>query len=323
MDAELKPEAPSVAAYAVWLLRILLPVLLFALWYRSQAPAGPGKYCYPKDLVLAARRPADDACEDAPECLQGLRLVDEATAQRLLGGPPARVGGAGAGGGRRDSRGSRQRPGADRGRQPADGRRPSDDPLLSLVDCPTEEPETPAAAEAAATPRGAAALSPEERRQHEALLAFVAIAGRRGRQQRSFLHDAERPPPPPPRPPVQRLGGAEAPAEEVRRANAEAQTVLRGLLNAKVGLKSADVPKNLYQHLVESQVALDANTFTLLVEGSAGAGDLQTASDFLMKMEAAGHCASSELLDLVMDLYADGGSRPAGATSAEAIDGRE
>mmetsp|Transcript_103872 Transcript_103872/g.289387 ORF Transcript_103872/g.289387 Transcript_103872/m.289387 type:complete len:165 (-) Transcript_103872:181-675(-) len=131
------------------------------------------------------------------------------------------------------------------------------------------------------------------------------------------------PPPPPPRPPVQRLGGAEAPAEEVRRANAEAQTVLRGLLNAKVGLKSADVPKNLYQHLVESQVALDANTFTLLVEGSAGAGDLQTASDFLMKMEAAGHCASSELLDLVMDLYADGGSRPAGATSAEAIDGRE
>jgi len=40
-----------------------------------------------------------------------------------------------------------------------------------------------------------------------------------------------------------------------------------------------------------------------MIEGCVLAGDLKSASDFLMKMETSGFCPESDLLDKVMDLY--------------------
>lgn len=328
-DPGVKLPGGSPATNAVWVFRIVLPILLFVLWYRLQVPAtgtGGGRGCYKRDLVLAARPTPEEAEDDVPDCLQGLRLVDEATAQRLLGLPPPRVSSSSAGGGRRDSgKGARQRVGrmGSEGRRSGDfgegplfnsgGDSPENAPFEAPLVLPADDlyPPLPgAAAEVEAV--GLASLTPEERANHAALLNFLALG--RGRRQRTFLHDEEHPPPPPPR----SNGASVAEAGAVARANLEAQSILRGLLQGSKSrgpalrghAASAEVPRRLHAELSEHLMPLDAPTFALLVESSASAGDLQTASDFLMKMENAGHCAGNELLDMVMDLYAEGSGKP-------------
>jgi len=82
-------------------------------------------------------------------------------------------------------------------------------------------------------------------------------------------------------------------------------------------MRSSRVARGLYYQLTEAGLQVLQPTFSLMVEACVGARDLRGASDLLMKMEAAGHCADSELLDRVMDLYSAEGSR-GGAAEADA-----
>jgi len=140
-------------------------------------------------------------------------------------------------------------------------------------------------------------------------------------------------PPPPPRkesvakPQLSVLGGSlqaesDENSAEAAEANAEAQLVLRGIVNQKLGLRCSDVAKDLYKQLVGSQIHVAESTFSLVIEACINASDLKGASDILLKMEAAGHCPDSDLLDKVMDLYSKdkvirtSGNAAVGSTSA-------
>merc|ERR1719191_2341608 len=68
-------------------------------------------------------------------------------------------------------------------------------------------------------------------------------------------------------------------------------------------LGRVDLAKDLYEKLGSLKVEVAPATFALMVEACIQAEDLQSASDFLMKMEAAGHALDNTLLDKVMDLY--------------------
>jgi len=81
--------------------------------------------------------------------------------------------------------------------------------------------------------------------------------------------------------------------------------VVKGVINGKIGLKRSDIAQDLYQQLVDSQVRISEATFSLMVQACINAGDLKGASGFLMKMELAGLSPDSDLLDKVMDLYAE------------------
>lgn len=89
------------------------------------------------------------------------------------------------------------------------------------------------------------------------------------------------------------------------KANEEAAVVLKGLLNPKLALKGSGVAKELHRQFAESGLAEYESTFEFMVEACINAGDLRGASSFLMKMETAGYCADSSLLDRVMDLYSE------------------
>ena len=79
----------------------------------------------------------------------------------------------------------------------------------------------------------------------------------------------------------------------------QAQMVLRGAL--KFG--RVEVANQLYEQLVSTNVDIDAATYTLFVNIAVKGEDLKCASDYLMKMEAAGFAPPAPLLDKVMELY--------------------
>eukprot|EP00434_Breviolum_minutum_P038946 symbB.v1.2.034559.t1/scaffold4485.1/size39082/1 len=96
--------------------------------------------------------------------------------------------------------------------------------------------------------------------------------------------------------------------------------VLRGALNFKrvdvakakrrnelhqAILQHGSIFQELYDQLAAANVDIFSATFSLMIEASVLAKDLKTSSDFLMKMESAGHSPSSELLDKVLDLYSN------------------
>jgi len=344
----------------IWILRVILPILLFILWYRSQpqkAWGSHGKYVYPKALLLETRQlliegkgPMSDSreTESPPEPLRGLKLIGEAAALQLLGISTTRAG-VGSGG-RRDGRGTRsagtlkKKSGDISDASPmaaavadaeAEARGGEGGGASTLTDHSAVVKGADGETTSAAIPGTNVApathqlLSKEERMHHESLLNFVAFSHKE-RPQRTFLHGSDQlPPPPPPRRPAPiEAGDSEAvigeppaaPAEALR-ANTEAQMVLRGLVNPKIGMRSSRVPRGLYYQLTEAGLQVLQPTFSLMVEACVGARDLRGASDLLMKMEAAGHCADSELLDRVMDLYSAEGCRGAAAeAAAEAAD---
>lgn len=141
----------------------------------------------------------------------------------------------------------------------------------------------------------------EEKLHLESLLNYVAF--NRKEPQRTFLLTEEDLPPPPPPPKVRKV--EEVPQQPITttatadKANEEAQMVLLGAIN----FKRADVAKDIYGQLTNSGVAIFERTFKLIVEAAVMSQDLKSASDFLMKMEAAGFTPESRLLDKVMDLY--------------------
>lgn len=288
----------------IWLVRVLLPVLLFWIWYRTQALKEPEGNSYSRQDVLAARLPTEP--EDAPEGLRGIRLVADVQVQKVLGLPAARPGAVV----RRDSGGK----GA--GKRSTQPRR-STDSLGSGV-TPTTSTASAAVSAALAAERErqkATTLTEEERSQIEALLNFVAF-GFKEQPKRIFLPEEHRPPPPPKKPAAPAGRRIEADALEAATANSEAQSVLKGLANSKAALHSADVAPLLQRRLDAAGVALSEATYALMVQSCVSANDLRSASDFLMKMESAGHSADHDLLDKVMDLYS--ASRCQGSASPAA-----
>jgi len=289
----------ELAKALIWTLRIVLPIILFCIYFKLQSPGkdepsypGPTKNSYSRGRILARRAIALESAE-VPAELASLSLKDQTQAPELFAAPTRQLRGATRREDRREPRGDRR----ERREQPRSRE--------------FKVPETQGAAEEASAATDTGAPPTEERMHAEALINYVAF--NRKEQQRIFLPDeAGRPPPPPkPRQLTQTAGvaiaaGAAAsaadgvvPEDVARKANADAQLVLRGAIS----FKRSDVAKEIYEQLTDTKVTINEQNFILMIEACVLASDLKSASDFLMKMEMSGFCPDSNILDRVMDLY--------------------
>lgn len=269
----------ELATALVWTLRIVLPIVLFCIYFKLQSPKeerdiGPTNNVIPRNRFLHLRKASVGA--PAPGPVENITLKDPSQAPALF-----------AGAGSRSGRGGRRAPDESRGRErrekrSADARKPQQDPQETTVDVESANP-----------PQG-----PEDKMHLESLLNFVAFS--RPEQQRIFLPDESGAPPPPP-PPSKKPKEKELDISGVtaEKANSEAQMVLRGAL----GFQQSGIAKHLYEQLCEAQVDISESSFELMIETCVLAEDLKGSSDFLMKMENAGHTPNSDLFDKVMDLY--------------------
>eukprot|EP00931_Biecheleriopsis_adriatica_P090962 TRINITY_DN64872_c0_g1_i1.p1 TRINITY_DN64872_c0_g1~~TRINITY_DN64872_c0_g1_i1.p1 ORF type:complete len:495 (-),score=145.71 TRINITY_DN64872_c0_g1_i1:13-1497(-) len=309
----------ELATALIWTLRIVLPIILFCLYFKFQSSKDEqayvshtsSKHKYSRSRLLEIRK----ACGGAPvpETLANLTFKDQIQAPSLFQGDGKASRSGGKGGGKRsrenredrNSRGDREKrdPGDKADREARRQKRQESAPDLTPVVKADEEivASTPAA-------EGAAELVASQEKMHlESLLNYVAF--NRKDQQRNFMLDEDGAPPPPPPKPAARSGeltGDRSKTEALdlshttaEKANAEAQMVLRGAIN----FKRADVAKDIYEQLAAANVDIFESTFTLMIEAAVLAKDLKSSSDFLMKMETSGHSPASELLDKVLDLY--------------------
>lgn len=299
--------AVELATALIWALRIVLPIILFCIYFKLQAPKDEDgvsrsfpkdtKNQYSRNKLLAHRKAVDG--QPVPECMSTMTRIGQEQAPELFE-KTARPG-RGRGGASREDRPKEDR--RERGpRKDKDGgerRRDRDLPVVEPNEAPTPvaEPLPEETVDTAA-----------EKMHLESLLNYVAF--NRKDQQRTFLLDEDAPPPPPPPKPQKKPVELDAPSatstanvlitgEEAKKANDEAQMVLSGAIK----FKRVDVSQTLYEQLTDQQVEIYEKTFALMIESSVLAQDLKTASDFLMKMEANGHSPDTELLDKVMDLY--------------------
>mmetsp|Transcript_76024 Transcript_76024/g.163171 ORF Transcript_76024/g.163171 Transcript_76024/m.163171 type:complete len:570 (-) Transcript_76024:263-1972(-) len=301
----------ELATALIWTLRIVLPIILFCIYFKLQSPkeeqfSGSTKNRYTRGKLLAHRKAVLAA--PVPEELETIAMKDQVQAPALFAnsGRTSR----GDRGSRREDRGDR--PPRDRGdresrKERSEGERPRRRDRERPREAEEEEPavEEPAADEGALdTPLLSTAEESQEKMHIESLLNYVAF--NRSAQQRIFLPDEDSAPPPPPKPrrppptgaPIDESAKAVS-AETSEKANLEAQMVLRGALN----FKRADVATNLYEKLLDSQVEISERTFKLMIDACVLARDLKAASDFLMRMETYGYNPDSDILDRVMDLY--------------------
>jgi pentatricopeptide repeat protein len=305
-------------SYIIWLVRVVLPIVLFFFWYRSQPKAEKDDNRYSRAELIACRQvpQEDDDDDQVPEELATLRLADEAylASKGFAVSTPSNRGnrrdgkGKGKGDGKRGSKGDEGK-GGEGGRS---GRNESmDSQDISII------PEDPNA------------ITAQDTSQLVTLLNFVAFSHKE-RQLRVYMPEPGQQPPPPPKKPVKEveqslasiLGGplevspldsilgtppkvAGKDSGSAAKLNTEAQASLKGLVNPKFSLKCPAVAKDLYNHLQKENVQPSEGTYSLMVEACVNACDLKSASDFLMKMEAGGFCPKSELLDKVMDLYSE------------------
>lgn len=271
----------------VWTLRIVLPIILFCIYFKLQAPkdenSGPTDNVHERATLLAHRKKSHGAAPH--ESMKNITLKDQVEAPELFAGR------GGKGGRRNKEESSRDAPGRERrGKGEKDGQK-------------TETEQEGALVEETTTSANLENLEPnesEDRMHLESLLNYVAFT--RKEQQRTFLPQPDSVPPPPPPPKKDSANGT--PSSPIiggtaDKANSEAQMVLRGAL----GLKRSDVAKYLYEQLQEAHVETSESTFDLMINVCLTAQDLKGASDFLMKMETAGFLPHSDLLDKVMELY--------------------
>lgn len=289
----------------IWTLRILLPIILFCIYFKLQSPKdeqipGPTGQVYSRRELMDQRKGVPAHCAKPPG-IEGIALKDptEAPALFVAAARPARPSaGPGAGGRRGEGDRGAGRERSDRRRGPGAGADRSD---RRAAPDKVEDDATSTEKQAA-----------QEKMHLESLLNFVAFNP--GHQQRFFLPDEETPPPPPPKkkPKVAQaplIGSLESgilcsantavSGEAADKANVEAQMVLAGAIK----FKRSDVARSIHSQLMDAQVEISDKTFALMIEASVLARDLKSASDFLMKMESSGFCPDSHLLDKVMDLY--------------------
>mmetsp|Transcript_35758 Transcript_35758/g.77301 ORF Transcript_35758/g.77301 Transcript_35758/m.77301 type:complete len:527 (-) Transcript_35758:328-1908(-) len=280
------------ATIFTWMVRISLPIIFFWIYFKplrskeedegnegllqnehirqeQREPTGPN--CYSRRRMLAHRQAVTD--EPAPDSLKTVTMQVRSTqaprparAPRKEGKPEKRSGSA-------VEEKAPRRP------------KPRPAPESTFVAAPT-----PASAEATE-------IREAESKMHLACLVnYVAFNYKE--PQRHFLMEEGVPPPPPPRA-KQSTESIKVSEEVATKTNKEAQMILQGALR----FKASSVAKALHQDLSEQQVEISESTFTLMIETAVAAADLKSASDLLMKMETAGGCPDTELLDKVMDLY--------------------
>jgi len=311
------PDDPSVSSMFVWLVRIALPIIFFFIWYtgnqgKGDDYSGSPETRHTKADMLQARAEMKD--REVPETHKNLKLI-AAEDPRLPGtakptrgnqaarakrGDKARLSDAS---GKGDGKGSGEAlyTDLDGGLTPSGSRSFEDVASLSPVDCTVGK-------------SGLASLTDEERMHYETMLNFVANF-HKDQPQRFFLPTPEHPPPLP-RSSEAAADSAMDDGSKSLKANVDAQMILKGASNPKIGLKHPSIAKDLHQHLSDSEVKISEQTFTLMVEACISGGDLPGASNFLMKMESAGLCPDNDLLDKVMDLYSE--SRTADAAEGSA-----
>lgn len=272
----------------VWTLRIVLPIILFCIYFKLQATkeegSGPTNNVHSRAKLLARREATTGS--PPPDSMKSIALKDQTEAPQLFAGGRGDRGDRGGKGGRRGKDESREGSGKERrGKGEKDKEEAAE----------AEEAKPADGVEKSIEP------NEEEEKMHlESLLNYVAFT--RKEQQRIYLPAENCAPPPPPPPKKAGDGGAVSStitAEDMEKANSDAQLVLRGALN----IKRSDVAKQLYEQLQEAHVEASESTFELVINVCLQAKDLKGASDFLMKMETAGHLPSSDLLDQVMELY--------------------
>lgn len=296
-------------AVLVWILRMVLPCILFWISFGPRLRTFWQHPAVPKNLMLIHREIVSAADDGPPEALSNLMMVDAQTAPMLfqeVKRPRERSDRADRGErGERPERGDR----GDRGERGERGDRPSN----RRPGADRRRPSSPDPADLELERIQNEAHMEEERRRQaadnqmhlESLVNFVAFSRRE--QQRVFLPDSFSVPPPPPKkvekapkpsPPQE----SDGPSAAVQRANAEAQMVLRGALKttSACGVVAA---RALNDQLTELGIEIMPLTFELIVETCIQANQLKFASNFLMKMEEAGQTPTSELLDRVMELY--------------------
>jgi pentatricopeptide repeat protein len=247
----------------IWTLRILLPILFFAIYFKLQAPkekpvvVKDTRNVYSRLKLLQLRKAVKGAA--APDSIKSITFKDQTQAPELFTGS---------------------------GRERRSERRRGDDETKA----PKERKEKK---EKKKDPSPETRTFTEERMHLESLLNYVAF--QRPEQQRAFLpsHGVAAPPSPPKASTDEEeatdAAKAEAPkavivGAQAGKANDEAQMVLKGSMK----MKRSDVARNLYDQLVESQVEVAESTYELLIDACVLADDLRGASDFMMKMEAAG-----------------------------------
>eukprot|EP00928_Gymnodinium_smaydae_P014471 TRINITY_DN15305_c0_g1_i1.p1 TRINITY_DN15305_c0_g1~~TRINITY_DN15305_c0_g1_i1.p1 ORF type:complete len:537 (-),score=161.66 TRINITY_DN15305_c0_g1_i1:188-1798(-) len=321
----------ELATALIWTLRIVLPIILFCIYFKLQAPKDEDSATedksnrHAKSRLLAMREHVKG--QPAPESMQTVRLVTQAEEPSLF---VTRVRGKGSGRERERERERESR--ANETREERQARREERREKREGEKSSRRREERAAAEEAAAATGASPAatqaeeekdkeqapqVSEEQEKMHlECLLNYVAF--NRKEQARTFIHEGDAPPPPPPKPPP--AGKASAPAapaspekisapveaeplpsdaDESAKANAEAQMVLGGAIKFGRG----DVAPKLYEQLALQKVEITSKTYTMMIESCVLSQDLKGASDFLMKMEANGFSPDSSLLDKVMELY--------------------
>jgi len=143
--------------------------------------------------------------------------------------------------------------------------------------------------------------SSKQQMHFESLINFMAF--NRQQPQRVFLPVAD--------PPVPRKKGSQVPTitgKDARKANLEAQMVLRGALELEVEKPNpllSGVAKSLCDQLTSASVEIQSETFALMVKACIKVLDLPACSDFLCRIEAAGQVLDNSLMDHVMELYWD------------------
>eukprot|EP00929_Paragymnodinium_shiwhaense_P083503 TRINITY_DN44548_c0_g1_i1.p1 TRINITY_DN44548_c0_g1~~TRINITY_DN44548_c0_g1_i1.p1 ORF type:complete len:445 (+),score=112.67 TRINITY_DN44548_c0_g1_i1:171-1505(+) len=309
----MSPYDQSVTTYLIWVIRVVVPIILFVIWFKSQTKeddeSGPA---YDRDELVAVRQAAGLSWTlEAPATLRSLKLMEETELQKL--------GFTGAGGAQAGARGRRDGPGGGGkgGKQKGSGKGGIERAGSGGIEMASPAPkrEEPKSAAAAPSQPEASLMSDEERQSLESMLTWVAFR-HKDRPQRYYLPDKELgcPPPVPKRGVGHPTMSLPSPAPEAcEKANAEAQAVLKGLNLPQLGLQSASIAQAMYRKLTEDQVQIAEATFLLMMDACVNARDLKAASEFLIQMEACGYTPNSALLDKVMDLYTDGGGGDGGA----------
>jgi len=320
----------------IWVFRVLLPVILFFIYFKSQtqkdgddnAHGYGGGLAYTIAELLEAREQAGPCAK--PRELATLSMADPSRAPHLFSSAPARQGRGPGGGGKGQGRrqedsseggdgsrplgglGSSQRdgdagvrvgrespPARDRNATAtADREKHQGDHLGEVVedDDPLSDADAAPAAAAAASVAYASEPKVELGEPEDSAANTLALIHFLAFRPGQQRHFLLEGPPPAP---PRRAVAEDHSAYQVEKANSEARSVLQG---AAV-YKRSDVAMRLHEHLSASHVAITAPTYSLMVETCVTAKDLESASHLLMKMEAAGHHPDGELLDQVMDLY--------------------
>lgn len=306
-------DAPGASAtkvatvYIIWIVRIALPIIFFWVWYRTQPEkhtwySQPHEISRSRDELMQVRKSVANSA--VPKTMSNLKVMPEAAL------PQSTTGRTASRGGKRDQQAKRteeQTPTrAQRTEDPSFRAPRAEEYARALAE------EQAAAALALVQPAGGNASSeqgsakigdggaslPDKDRMHlQKLLNYVAFE-HKDRPKRVFLPDGQ---PPVPRKPGDR---PDADAAESARANTETRALLECVAGSpSFNFRPSDVSGALHRRLIESRVRVSEATLALMAESCANAGDLKGASEFLMKMEAAGHCPDSALLDKVMDLF--------------------